>query len=294
MKKDVKNQIHMAIHGTPYRSYKGGDIPQQVRDFMNFLSKKYHFYDIAFVTSHIYNVFMLAMDKKNRMLFIKTCKHPDLCRNEYVMGRALWEMDHKHFLEPLYYSDSGDFYFFANEIMYGDSLQRISDYGKLKTMSCDRKMRLVRDLYQIFIDLKKSDIVHRDIRPANFAVINGRLVLIDFQLAVSKSHYVELESMNAKRLRGLGSRKYRYKTWHWDDSYSLLKCLQFIGCPCSKYKDEYNKIKKEIKSYIGHDVIKSSKRENFIERFVRHLTKKTRNNFSTNFLSVVFYGIIAL
>ena len=273
MNNGIKNRIHSAIVGTSYRSY-GKNVPEKVRDLCDFLANKYGFYDITYITGRVYNNFLLAMDKHGRMLFIKSCRHPDLCRNEYVMGRAMWQMDREHFLEPLYYCDIGEYLFFANEIINGDSLQRISDSGKLRTMSMDRKMSIIRDLYKIFQDLKKSDIVHRDIRPENFAVINGRLILIDFQLAVSKSNYVELESMNPRRLRGLGTRKYRYKMWQWDDSYSLLKCLEFIGCPAREYMAEYNKIHRDIKSYIGHDTIKSSKRESAWQRLVRHLSHK--------------------
>ena len=210
------------------------------------------------------------------MLFIKSGRHPEHYRNEYVMGRALWKLDNKHFLEPLYYSDDGKFFFFANEIMNGTSLQVFSDRGDLRKMPADKKMMLVRDLYKIFQALKKSDVVHRDIRPDNFAIMGGHLVLIDFQLAVSKSNYVELESMSVGRLRGLGTRKYRPKMWCWDDSYSLYKCLKFIGCPASKYRAEYNKIAHDIKSYIGHEVIKSSKRENALHRLFRHLWKKRK------------------
>jgi len=276
MDNNITNRLHVAIRGTPYKSYSNDDLPQNVRDLMDFLANSYHFYDITFITGHVYNVFMLAMDQQNRMLFIKSGRHPELYRNEFVMGRALWEMDHEHFLEPLYYADSGQFFFFANEVMNGDSLRRYVESGKLKEMSSDKKMGLVRDLYQIFIDLKKSDVVHRDIRPENFAVINDRLILIDFQLAVSKSCYHELESMTAARLRGLGTRKYRYKLWHWDDSYSLWKCLQFIGCPDSQYRREYNTIAREIKSYIGHDTIVSSKRESWFGRILRHINKKRK------------------
>ena len=269
----AKERVYTAIKGTPYRSY-GENIPENAKNLMDFLANKYGFYDITFITARVYNLFLLAMDKNDRMLFIKSGRHPELYRNEYVMGRALWKLDNKHFLEPLYYSDSGKFFFFANEIMNGTSLQVLSDNGKLREMSPAKKMTLVRDLYKIFQALKKSDVVHRDIRPDNFAVIGGHLVLIDFQLAVSKSNYTELESMSVGRLRGLGTRKYRYKKWQWDDSYSLLQCLKFIGCPAPEYRAEYNKIAHDIKSYIGYDVIKSSKRENSLHRLFRHLTKK--------------------
>ena len=273
MDNKITNKIHVAIRGTEYKQ-NGIKIPENAQNLMKFLEKNYGFYDLTFVTGRVYNTFLLAMDQQNRMLFIKSGRHPELYKNEYVMGRALWEADHDHFLEPLYYSDKGEFFFFANEIMMGESLQLLADLGKLKTMSADKKIVLLRDLHKIFLDLKQSDVVHRDIRPDNFAVINDRLYLIDFQLAVSKSHYEELESLTIGRIRGLGTKKYRYKMWKWDDSYSLLKCARFIGCPAPQYREEYNKICNDIKSYIGHDVILSAKRENGLQRLWRHLLRK--------------------
>ena len=271
----VKEKLYNDIKGT--RATGKVVIPERAQKLADFLTENYGFYDVTFVANRVYNIFMLAMDPQHRMLFIKSGRHPELYRNEYVMGKQLWDMDKEHFLQPLYYNDSGDNLFFANEIMAnGDSLQRVAKSGRLGTMPADAKMILVRDLYKIFQDLKKSDVVHRDIRPENFAILGDHLILIDFQLAVSKSNYQELESMTVGRLRGLGTRKYRYKTWHWDDSYSLLKCLKFIGCPSSKYRTEYNKIYRDIKSYIGHDVIVSSKREGFIHRIWRHLTRKRK------------------
>lgn len=248
--------------------------PPDVVELMNFLAKKYGFWDISFIIKRVYNIFLLAMDKNNRMIFIKSGRHPELYSNEYIMGKQLYDIDPEHFLEPLYYCDTGKYFFFANEIMNGDSLQRFHDSGKLSAMSKQEKMQIIYDLYQIFLDLKQSDVVHRDIRPENFALINGRLFLIDLQLAVSKTNYKELESMTAGRLRGLGTSKYRYKTYQWDDSYSLLKNLRFIGCPGIKYSKEYHRIYKEIKSYIGHDVIKSAIRQSGCERLIKHLRKK--------------------
>lgn len=273
MNNKTKEKIFTEIRGIQ-KSDVGTNAPAKVRKFMDYLACEYGFRDITFVVAHFYNMFLLAVDKKNRMLFIKSGKHPDLYRNEYEMGMKLWKTDHKHFLKPLYYCDTGEYFFFANEIMNGDSLYRYAKSGRLRSLLPDAKMSLIRDLYQIFLDLKDSDVVHRDIRPKNLAILDNRLILIDFQLAVSKTHYVELESMSAIKLRNLGGRGYRYKLWQWDDSYSLLQCLKFIGCPGRKYRDEYNKIYHEIKSHIGHDVIKSSKREGAWQRLSRHLWKK--------------------
>ncbi len=275
MNKKITEHVYSAISGDGHRSY-GGTVPERAQKLMDFLAKNYGFYDITYVTSRVYNIFLLAMDQDGRMLFIKSGRHPELYRNEFEMGKQLWDVDHEHFLEPLYYCDNGEFYFFANEIMDGDSLQRVADSGRLRDIAPADRMALVRDLYKIFIAMKNSNVVHRDIRPENLAVIGKRLVLIDFQLAVSKSNYVELESMRVGRLRGLGTRKYRYKLWQWDDSYSLLQCLKFIGCPAREYAAEYNKIYREIKSYIGHDVIKSAIRESEIHRIWRHLTRRRK------------------
>jgi len=273
MNTKTKEKIFNEINGHHQERANVKNIPLQTRKFMDFLAQKYGFRDITYVTTHFYNSFFLAMDNKNRMLFIKHGGTAELYRNEYEMGMALWKIDHKHFLKPLYYCDNGEFFFFANEIMNGDSLYRYAESGRLQAMPTNAKMSLVRDLYQIFIDLKKSDVVHRDIRPKNLAILDNRLILIDIQLAVSKTHYVELESMSARKLRNLGGRGYQYRVYQWDDSYSLLKCLKFIGCPAPEYRAEYNKIYHEIKSYIGHDTIKSSKCESGLHRLWRHLIK---------------------
>jgi len=256
------------------KSENGNNVPDNAIKLMDFLACEYGFRNITLLQTHFYNMFLLAVDKRGRMLFIKSGKHAELYRNEFEKGMALWRADHKHFLKPLYFCDTGDFFFFANEIMHGDSLYRYAKSGQLYSMLPNAKMLLIRDLYQIFLDLKNSDVVHRDIRPQNFAIMDNRLILIDFQLAVSKSNYTELQSMNAEKLRNLGGHGYRYKLWQWDDSYSLLQCLKFIGCPAPEYRAEYNKIYHEIKSYIGHDVIHSSKREGPLHRLLRHLIKK--------------------
>ena len=112
-----------------------------------------------------------------------------------------------------------------------------------------QRAQAVGDIWHIFQALRKSDVVHRDIRPDNLMLINNRLVLIDFQLAVSKKNFKELDYMLSRpsRLRKLGNKNFRYRPYVWDDAYSLLKVLDFIGCR-PYYATRYNVIYKHIKA----------------------------------------------
>lgn len=276
MNPETKHKLYKAIKG----SHRTCDTvaSAHAQKLADYLISVYGFSNVTFIAGRVYNIFMLATDSQNRTLFIKSGVRPELYRNEYIMGKQLWDIDNEHFLKPLHYNDQGEEnLFFANEYMpNGITLQRLADSGRLKTMPADTKMSLVRDLHQIFIAMKQSDVVHRDIRPENFIVSDGRLLLIDFQFAVSKSNYQEFEFLSVWRLRGLGDSKYHYKRWKWDDAYSLLQCLHFIGCPAPEYRPEYRQIQDDIKSYIGHDVITSSKRESGLGRLKRHLKKHRR------------------
>jgi len=239
----------------------------------NFLATKYNFTNITPIISYVYNVFLTAsvpLGAITQTVFIKTGRHPGLYKNEFVMGRQLYDIDPKHFLKPLYYNDYEKYNFFANEYVMGKTLETLVESGNL---SLKRRAKIIDDIYHIFLAMKSSDVVHRDIRPANIMILkDGRTVLIDFQLAVSKSNYKELDYCQHRPsiLRNLGDSKFRYKQFIWDDSYSLMRVVEYIGRH-DKYGQLYDTVHRRIKSYIGRDIIKSSVRESEIQRTIRHI-----------------------
>lgn len=246
-------------------------VAPEFRGLARFLKSKYGIYDLHPVANIICNKFLVGKDSDGRPLFIKTGNHSGIYENEYRMGMALYEIDKEHFMRPLYYNDYDEYQFFANEYVNGISLNTAIMNGSL---SAEQKSKLVGDIWRIFCALRASDVVHRDVRPDNLMIIDGRLVLIDFQLAVSKTNYVELEYLarRSNRLRKLGHKKYRYRPFVWDDAYSLMRVLEFIGRD-RLYAMRYDVIYKNIKAYIGTDKIKSAVRENDIHRAVRHIRK---------------------
>ena len=176
-----------------------------------------------------------------------------LYKNEYVQTKKAYDIDPVHFVKPIYYRDDEGNNFVATERIKGTSLDDLIKNGKLVGKI---KKQAIEDLYQIYQALKKSDVVHRDINPQNLIYTdNGHFMLIDFQLAVSKKTYKELDYLkkNLLLLAGLG-REFAYGRFQWDDSYSLLKVLELIGCE-AEYKDFYVSIYQEIEENIGKDSV---------------------------------------
>ncbi|MDE6570972.1 MAG: phosphotransferase [Alphaproteobacteria bacterium] len=241
----------------------------QITGLARLLERKYGMTNIHLIVAHAYNGFLTATTSDGRDVFIKTGNHAGLYENEFKMGRALYEIAPRHVMKPLYYNDYADYQFFISEFVRAPSLETMMTKGApTPAMRC----AAMRDLYQIFLALQESDVVHRDIRPANFLWVDGRLVLIDFQLAVSKHNYQELQWLceSPQRLRKLGGPGYKYRTFVWDDNYSLLRVLEFIG-HAPEYSAEYDRIHRAIKSAIGRNPIRAAVRESRTHRLARHL-----------------------
>lgn len=247
--------------------------------FIKFLESEYGFTNVQPVAGIAYNQFFVANKGRARTkMFIKRGSHHGLYENEYVMGRHIYEIDNVHFLEPLCYNDFSEFNFFANAYVQGVTLKTAMMRGELDAAT---RARIIEDLFAIFCALRNSDIVHRDIRPDNLMLTDGRLVLIDFQLAVSKRNYTELEYLTQRpaRLRSLGEDVFRYRKYTWDDAHSLLRVLEYIGRDAS-YGERYDEIHREIKAHIGIDTIHSTVRENPFGRLARHMVpKKLRKKY---------------
>ena len=249
----------------------GANLDAHAQKVIDFLSTKYGLRDIAPVAGIGYNMFWVA-NLGPRKIFIKTGTHDGIYENEYKMGMALYKADPKHFLEPLMYNDYDEIKFFANEYVSGKTLKTVMMGGGVAN---ETRARMIEDLYKIFCALRGSDVVHRDIRPDNLMWLGDRLVLIDFQLAVSKSHYQELAYLASKpqRLRSLGEDVFRYKRYTWDDAHSILRVLEYIG-RADTYGARYDEIHADIKSHIGVDTIHSSVKEQPFRRLARHILPK--------------------
>ncbi len=193
-----------------------------------------------------YNTFFTATTATGIRVFVKMGEAKGMYENEYHRARELYEIDPVHFIEPLCYRDNTDNKFIQFRLTQGKSLDVYLNNNVPPTV----KKRFIEDIVSIFEALKKSDVVHRDINPKNLMVVNNRLVLIDFQCAVSKSKYRELSYLKRRPglLVGLG-RDYVLKRRVWDDNYSLLKVLEFIGRDdtyASLYDNAYERISSEI------------------------------------------------
>ncbi len=229
--------------------------------------------------SNAYNIFLKVVDCRGNSLFVKYGEDGYLYENEYKKAKELYDIDNAHFVKPFYYHIDGEGKgLFACEYMQGVSLEKIIEKNLASTLE---KKSLIEDLFAIFKALKVSDTVHRDINPKNLIVSNGRLVLIDFQLSVSKTNYTEYGFLKKRPLFHalLGREGFAYGNFVWDDSYSLLKVLEFIGRDDS-YATLYDSVYSEIQRNVGANTI-------------RYLTKKMKKKFKRRFMRYKIWSKIS-
>lgn len=211
-----------------------------------------------------YNLFLTAYDTDGTKLFIKCGSERGIYRNEYRMGKALWDMDSRHFVRPVYYRDNDDYCFCACEYLQGLNLETALEKG---TLTEARKADMIVSLRDIHRDLVKSDVLHRDIRPANFVICGDTLKLIDFQLAVSKKQFYELPLLQATPLMNyyLGA-DYAPEPCVWDDSYSMLKVIEAIG-RADSYGELYDAVHSEISAAVGTARVAHPRRARILRQF---------------------------
>ena len=242
-------------------------------DLTRFWRTEYGWRNIRLITTRMCNSFWAAIDASGANLFVKSGRHSGLYENEYQMARALYDLNQDNFLRPVCYRDYDENQFVAMEFAAGPSLTTAICTNMLSGAD---KARMIADLWRIFCALRASDVVHRDVRPDNFMIWRGHLVLIDFQLAVSKSNYHELDYFQEKptRLRNLGNRRYRRRQFMWDDAYSMMRVMEYIGYDKS-YAMRWRVIYNRIRATVGDTVIVAPKslREGFVRRTQRHARK---------------------
>lgn len=161
---------------------------------------------------------------QGRPVFIKYGGRGQSCANEYQFSKRMSDVDADHFLKPVLF-DTSEGHFVAYDFIHGIPL---TDYLAHATKA--QSQQLGEQLTVISNTLAACHVMHRDIRPGNFIVVDNRLVLIDFQYAVDSVHPVELDCVKADRVLALQiGEQYRYGKYTWNDGQSLRKMMQAYG-----------------------------------------------------------------
>ncbi|MBR1978657.1 MAG: hypothetical protein IJ985_04055 [Akkermansia sp.] len=201
---------------------------------IQFLAKEYGYTDVRSFSPHkrfaaAMNAIYLAKDAEGKTIFIKTCRYGDMCENEYRTGLALWEQAPQHFAKPLAYHVGKRFSFCSSEYVPGKDLYALLTDGT--PLTGEQRAQMVEDIYTIHQALVRADIVHRDVVLKNMLYHQGRVVLIDCQLA-TKRNETKVTSFFDHILKIC---KCRWMSTpgpsflEWDDVPVLLKSIQSIG-----------------------------------------------------------------
>lgn len=154
-------------------------------------------------------------------VFVKYGGIGESCKNEIFISKKLSEVNHRNFLKPLDIKCTEDHPFIVLEFVNGI---RLIDYVN---QSKDNLIAAGKQLELIYETLYSCKIMHRDIRPDNFMVVDGDIKLIDFQFAVPYDNKKEMDCLikNPKILLVMGD-EYRYNKYAWCDFYSFMKMAE--------------------------------------------------------------------
>ena len=212
------------------------------------------------------NILLTGQDGGGRRLFIKSGVTEGLYRHEFDYAEAFYRAAPELSAQPLYWRDDEQLRFIASAYVEGTPLDEWMEGGP----SAESKGCLLEDLFRIFRAFQACDIIHRDIRPQNFMVCGGRLIIIDFQLAVSHTAYREPDFFRTERgvLGSLGE-DFAYGCLMWDDAWSFLKVLEYVGKE-ALYAARYDDMHAAISAAVGRRIIRYPQRDRqFWTRFYR-------------------------
>jgi len=185
--------------------------------------------------------------KNNENFFVKSGLHS--YEDEFNYLKEVYSKNNKYFLKPIDFHNN-DMNYLVME--WSDGGVNLDEYLGTGKISKEQRDTLIKDLYEIFEILRDSHIVHRDIIPRNFMVINGHLLLIDFYWAVKSNDYKEYEYIeeDIRALRLLGE-DFAAGIYKWDDAYSFVKIGEYIAGK----SNSSNSFIKKMSMDIGQRVI---------------------------------------
>ena len=186
-------------------------------------------------------------DYNGKKVFIKTGGKPDTIKRESEALRYASVSSavlKKHI--PVFYLHEN---FIIEEYVEGKSLSAFKE---------SQNGNIITQLYSIYEEMKKADILHLDIRPDNFIVTaDGEVVLIDFGFALFNTS--DLFAMIPKSpdtigiLKGLGSR-YSPHNGTLDDAYSMLLTMKYVE---PSLLQKFPLVWKQLNEDIGTRVVKT-------------------------------------
>ena len=174
---------------------------------------------------------------------------------EYKCLQRLYEINRKNFPEVLFYSEDEHYCCVGMEFLDGDILER-----KINStdFSPSERENIIAQLKEITKNLLEAGIVHRDIAPHNFLVMNdGTLKLIDFERAVYCDGYEDCPPLSLL----LSSRNMCAECARGDIT-RMLKTLKKIGCHES-YQETYRDVEVFLKGCQCKPVVKCKHRRRF-------------------------------
>lgn len=223
--------------------------------FSRFLEKNYGYTHVRQFTapqkfSSRLNSIFIAKDAEGRDVFIKACRYGDMCENEYKCSLELWKQAPDNFAKPLAFYSGRRFSFCSAEFISGEDFRTITMRGD--ELTAEQKARIVEDLYAIGQALLKSGIVHRDVAAKNMLYHNGRVVLIDCQLATRRDNTkpITLFDNILKICMGRWGSKPGPSLLDCDDFLGLADMLQTIGCS-PENKQRFDAVCSELQAVRG-------------------------------------------
>lgn len=223
--------------------------------FSLFLKKNYGYTDIRQFSPHkrfasSMNSIFLAKDTDGKDIFIKSCRYGDMSENEYLTGLELWRQAPDNFAKPLAYFSGKKFSFCSSEYIEGKDLYAILSSGEKLTGV--QKSQMVEDLYTIIQAMQRANIVHRDANLKNMLYHNGRVVLIDCQLATKIGSTQPISFFdNILKLCLWRSRAQPGKAiLEWDDTERILSAIRTIGTD-DEHRERFDLICAEIGQTAG-------------------------------------------
>lgn len=225
--------------------------------FSRFLNENYGYTDVRQYTtpqkfSSRLNSIFLAKDRDGKDIFIKACRYGDMCENEYLCTKALWEQAPEHFAKPLAYYAGKKHAFCSTEYRPGKDLRTLIELEGGVSLSAAQKAQLVEDIYAIFKAFHKADIVHCDVGLKNMLLHHGRVILIDCQLSTKRGNPKKISIFD--NILKLCMYKWEspvgFNVLEWEDAAGLLHSLNQIGTD-EEHRKRFDEIYSEVESTLN-------------------------------------------